>query len=124
MVTPMIGIFGTSDVEKDGDLLYPSIFRHLLEKSRVSLPTTAYAFLPGPAPAAAMPSAPTSPSWPPMTPDSSLGYASVPVWLRRKLSEDRAIALAYWSCGVPFAERPLVRLLTPRSPSPRYRARR
>jgi hypothetical protein len=49
----MIGIFGTSDVENYGDLVYPPIFDHLLQRSGLSVPTRAFAFLHGPAPAGA-----------------------------------------------------------------------
>lgn len=49
----MIGIFGTSDVENYGDLLYPPIFEHLLQRSGLSVPTRVFAFLPAPAPAGA-----------------------------------------------------------------------
>lgn len=49
----MIGTFGTSDVENYGDLLYPPVFHHLLQRSGLSVPTRAFAFLPAPAPAGA-----------------------------------------------------------------------
>jgi hypothetical protein len=49
----MIGIFGTSDVENYGDLLYPPIFEHLLARAGCSVPTRAFAFLLAIAPAGA-----------------------------------------------------------------------
>ena len=49
----MIGIFGTSDVENYGDLLYPRIFEHLLSRSGVSSSVRAFGFMATTAPAGA-----------------------------------------------------------------------